>query len=448
MKLDSKLKIVNAKLVNEGRIFEGEILIVNDRIQKTGSQVDVEGTHEVFDADGNYVIPGLIDDQVHFREPGLTHKATIATESRAAIAGGITSFLEMPNTNPQTTTREEWEAKNAQAAATSFANYAFMFGGTNDNLEEILALDTKRVPALKLFLGSSTGNMLVDNPEVIRKIFSNTDLVIAVHCEDEATIRANMQMAVDAYGEDIPIEEHPIIRSEEACYLSSSQAVALAKETGARLHVFHLSTAKELSLFQNDIPLKEKKITAEVCVHHLWFSSEDYKTKGTHIKWNPAVKTKEDRAALWEGLNLDLLDVLATDHAPHTKEEKANKYGQAPSGGPLVQHALPALLSAHHQGKITVEKIVEKACHNPAILFDVKDRGFLKEGYFADLVVVDLEKEHTVDASSILYKCGWSPFEGTTFKGAVVRTLLNGKWVYKEGVVSEESAAKQLTFDR
>jgi dihydroorotase len=447
MKLDSKLKIVNAKLVNEGRIFEGEILIVNDRIQKIGSQVDVEGAHELFDANGNYVIPGLIDDQVHFREPGLTHKATIATESKAAIAGGITSFFEMPNTNPQTTTREEWEAKNAQAAATSFANYAFMFGGTNDNLEEILALDTKRVPALKLFLGSSTGNMLVDNPEVIRKIFSNTDLVIAVHCEDEATIRANMQKAVDAYGEDIPIEEHPIIRSEEACYFSS-QAVALAKETGARLHVFHLSTAKELSLFQNDIPLKEKKITAEVCVHHLWFSSEDYKTKGTHIKWNPAVKTKEDRAALWEGLNTDLLDVLATDHAPHTKEEKANKYGQAPSGGPLVQHALPALLSAHHQGKITVEKIVEKACHNPAILFDVKDRGFLKEGYFADLVVVDLEKEHTVDASNILYKCGWSPFEGTTFKGAVVRTLLNGKWVYKEGVVSEESAAKQLTFDR
>jgi len=257
-----------------------------------------------------------------------------------------------------------------------------------------------------------------------------------------------MQKAVEAYGEDIPIAEHPIIRSEEACYLSSSQAVALAKETGARLHVFHLSTAKELSLFQNDIPLKEKKITAEVCVHHLWFSSEDYKTKGTHIKWNPAVKTKKDRAALWEGLNSDLLDVLATDHAPHTKEEKVNKYGQAPSGGPLVQHALPALLSAHHQGKITVEKIVEKACHNPAILFDVKDRGFLKEGYFADLVVVDLEKEHTVDASNILYKCGWSPFEGTTFKGAVVRTLLNGKWVYKEGVVSEESAAKQLTFDR
>ena len=448
MKLDSKLRIVNAKLVNEGRIFEGEILIVNDRIQKIGSQVDVEGAHEVFDADGNYIIPGFIDDQVHFREPGLTHKATIATESKAAIAGGITSFLEMPNTNPQTTTREEWEAKNAQAAATSFANYAFMFGGTNDNLEEILALDSKRVPALKLFLGSSTGNMLVDNPEVIRKIFSNTDLVIAVHCEDEATIRANMQKAVDAYGEDIPIEEHPIIRSEEACYLSSSQAVALAKETGARLHVFHLSTAKELSLFQNDIPLKEKKITAEVCVHHLWFSSEDYKTKGTHIKWNPAVKTKKDRAALWEGLNSDLLDVLATDHAPHTKEEKVNKYGQAPSGGPLVQHALPALLSAHHQGKITVEKIVEKACHNPAILFDVKDRGFLKEGYFADLVVVDLEKEHTVDASNILYKCGWSPFEGTTFKGAVVRTLLNGKWVYKEGVVSEESAAQQLTFDR
>ena len=323
-----------------------------------------------------------------------------------------------------------------------------MFGGTNDNLEEILALDTKRVPALKLFLGSSTGNMLVDNPDVLRKIFSNTDLVIAVHCEDEGTIRANMQKAVEIYGEDIPMSQHPIIRSEEACYLSSSQAVALAKETGARLHVFHLSTAKELSLFRNDIPLKEKKITAEVCIHHLWFSAEDYDTKGAYIKWNPAVKTKEDRAALWDGLNSDLLDVLATDHAPHTKEEKENKYKKAPSGGPLVQHALPALLSAYHQGKVTLEKMVEKACHNPAILFDVKDRGFLKEGYFADLVVVDINKEHTIEASDVLYKCGWSPFEGTTFKGSVERTLLNGKWVFKEGVVASESAAKALTFDR
>ena len=290
--------------------------------------------------------------------------------------------------------------------------------------------------------------MLVDNPDVLRKIFKNTDLVIAVHCEDEETIRKNMQKALETYGEDIPISQHPLIRSEEACYLSSSQAVALAKETGARLHVFHLSTAKELSLFRNDIPLKEKKITAEVCIHHLWFSSEDYEEKGTRIKWNPAVKTKEDRAALWEGLNSDLLDVLATDHAPHTKEEKENKYSQAPSGGPLVQHALPALLSAYHQGKITLEKIVEKACHNPAILFDVKHRGFLKEGYFADLVVVDLEKEHRVETSNILYKCGWSPFEGTILKGSVERTLLNGKWVFKEGEVAVQTAAKALTFDR
>ena len=448
MNSGSILKIINAKIVNEGHVFEGEILIEKDRISQIGNEITVEGIHEIFDAKGNYILPGLIDDQVHFREPGLTHKATIATESKAAIAGGITSFIEMPNTSPQTTTIEAWEAKNKQAEATSFANYAFMFGGTNDNLEEILALDIKKVPALKLFLGSSTGNMLVDNPDVLRKIFKNTDLVIAVHCEDEETIRKNMQKALETYGEDIPISQHPLIRSEEACYLSSSQAVALAKETGARLHVFHLSTAKELSLFRNDIPLKEKKITAEVCIHHLWFSSEDYEEKGTRIKWNPAVKTKEDRAALWEGLNSDLLDVLATDHAPHTKEEKENKYSQAPSGGPLVQHALPALLSAYHQGKITLEKIVEKACHNPAILFDVKHIGFLKEGYFADLVVVDLEKEHRVETSNILYKCGWSPFEGTILKGSVERTLLNGKWVFKEGEVAVQTAAKALTFDR
>ncbi|MDC1217556.1 dihydroorotase [Flavobacteriaceae bacterium] len=443
-----KLKIINAKIVNEGRIFDGEILVTNDRIHKIGSKLEIEDIDEIFDAKGNYILPGLIDDQVHFREPGLTHKATIASESKAAIAGGITSFIEMPNTLPQTTTREEWEAKNKRAEDTSFANYAFMFGGTNDNLEEILALDTKRVPALKLFLGSSTGNMLVDNPDVLRKIFSNTDLVISVHCEDEATIRANMLDAVETYGDDIPMAQHPIIRSENACYLSSSKAVALAKETGARLHVFHVSSAKELSLFRNDIPLKDKKITAEVCIHHLWFSSEDYETKGTFIKWNPAVKTEEDRDALWDGLNSDLLDVLATDHAPHTKLEKQNKYSEAPSGGPLVQHALPALLSLYHQGRITLEKIVEKSCHNPAILFDIKDRGFLKEGYFADLVVVNINKVNKVQASNILYKCGWSPFEGITFKGSVERTLLNGKWVFKDGEVSDKSAAKALTFDR
>jgi dihydroorotase len=323
-----------------------------------------------------------------------------------------------------------------------------MFGGTNDNLEEILALDNKRVPALKLFLGSSTGNMLVDNPEVLRAIFNSTKLVIAVHCEDEQTIRTNLKAAQEKYGDDIPMAEHPLIRSEKACYLSSSQAVALAKETGARLHVFHVSTAKELELFRNDIPLKEKKITAEVCIHHLWFSAEDYETKGTRIKWNPAVKTKDDRAALWEGLNTDLLDVLATDHAPHTNEEKNQVYTKAPSGGPLVQHALPALLTAYHQGKITLKKIVQKACHNPALLFDVIDRGYIREGYYADLVILDLNKEFEVTKNDILYQCGWSPFEGAQFKGYVEATLLNGQLAYSKGQVHPQSAAMQLTFDR
>ena len=444
----SKKLIKNAKVVNENQILDCDLLIHGNRIAEIGQGIIPNPDTEVFDAKGSYVIPGLIDDQVHFREPGLTHKACIETESKAALAGGITSFIEMPNTQPQTTTRIEWEAKNRRAAATSYANYAFMFGGTNDNLDEILALDSKRVPALKLFLGSSTGNMLVDNPEVLKSIFSSTNLVIAVHCEDEQTIKTNLQAAQKKYGDAIPIAEHPHIRSEEACYLSSSQAVALAKETGARLHVFHVSTAKELELFRNDIPLEEKKITAEVCTHHLWFSSEDYFEKGTHIKWNPAVKTKKDRAALWAGLNSDLLDVLATDHAPHTLEEKNQPYTTAPSGGPLVQHALPALLTAYHQGKISLEKLVQKACHNPAILFDIKDRGYVREGFFADLVVLDIDKEFEVVKEDVLYQCGWSPFEGTQFKGAVERTLLNGKWVYSNGNIHPESAAMELTFDR
>lgn len=443
-----ELKIINASLVNEGEISQKEILIIGDRIAEIGNKVKGSNNVEVYDATGRYVIPGLIDDQVHFREPGLTYKATIETESKAALAGGITSFLEMPNTNPQTTTLKEWELKNKLAAQTSYANYGFMFGGTNNNLDQILALDSKRVPALKLFLGSSTGNMLVDDPEVLKNIFKNTDLVIAVHCEDEATIKQNLKLAKEKYGEEIPIDQHPIIRNENACYLSSSKAISLAKETGARLHVFHISSAKELSLFRNDIPLKDKKITAEVCVHHLWFSSKDYKSKGTFIKWNPAIKTENDREALWEGLNSDLLDVLATDHAPHTKEEKSNTYIKAPSGGPLVQHALPALLTAYHQNRISLEKIVEKACHNPAILFDIKDRGYIREGYFADLVVIDLERKLTVKKEDLLYKCGWSPFEGTTFKGTVEKTLLNGKWVYNQGEFLPESAAMELKFDR
>ena len=443
-----ELKIINGNLINEGTVQKQDILVLGERIVKIGKDLKTSKNTEVYDAFGKHIIPGLIDDQVHFREPGLTHKGTIETESKAALAGGITSFLEMPNTKPQTTTIEEWESKNKQAAKTSFANYGFMFGGTNDNLDQILALDNKRVPALKLFLGSSTGNMLVDNPKVLKEIFTNTDMVIAVHCEDEAIIKENLDRAKSKFGENIPIDQHPIIRNEKACYISSSQAVALAEETGARLHVFHLSTAKELSLFRNDIPLIEKKITAEVCIHHLWFSNQDYPAKGTQIKWNPAVKSIQDRDALWEGLNTDLLDVLATDHSPHTLEEKTDIYTKAPSGGPLVQHALPALLTAYHQKRISLEKIVEKACHSPAVLFDIKDRGYLREGFFADLVVLDLEKKHTINKGDLLYKCGWSPFEGVKFKGKVEKTLLNGHWAYNQGKVNKKSAAKALTFDR
>ena len=443
-----ELKIINGYLVNDGKISKQDIHVVGTKIVKIGNRIKSSDNAEVFDATGKYVFPGLIDDQVHFREPGLSYKATIETESKAALAGGITSFLEMPNTNPQTTTIKEWEFKNKLAAKTSYANYGFMFGGTNNNLDQILKLDSKRVPALKLFLGSSTGNMLVDNPEVLKNIFENTDLVIAVHCEDETTITNNLKAAKVKYGENIPIDQHPVIRSENACYLSSSQAISLAKETGARLHVFHVSTAKELSLFRNDIPLKDKKITAEVCIHHLWFNSKDYKTKGTLIKWNPAIKTLNDSEALWDGLNSGLLDVLATDHAPHTIKEKLNSYNKAPSGGPLVQHSLPALLTAYHQNRITLEKIVEKACHNPAILFDIKNRGYIREGFFADLVIIDLDKKYTVKKKDLLYKCGWSPFEGITFKGIVEKTLLNGQWVYNQGKILPKSAAMALTFDR
>lgn len=441
--------IKNAKIVNEGKIVEGDILIEDDFIKEIDDSISVKSADiTVIDAEGNYVLPGMIDDQVHFREPGLTHKANIETESKAALAGGITSFIEMPNTNPQTTTVEKLEEKFAVAAETSYANYSFMFGGTNDNLDEILKVDPKTVAGLKLFLGSSTGNMLVDDPKVIEKIFSSTDMVISVHCEDEATIRENLAKYKAEYGDDIPMEKHPIIRSEEACYISSSKAVELAKKTGARLHVFHLSTGKETNLFSNKVPLKDKKITAEVCIHHLWFSDEDYAKKGSHIKWNPAVKTAKDREQLLKALLDDRIDVIATDHAPHTLEEKSNPYTSAPSGGPLVQHALVALLEMHHQGKISIEKIVEKACHNPAILFDVEKRGYIREGYYADLVIVDVNSPWTVNKGNILYKCGWSPFEGNTFKSRVTHTILNGQLVYNNFKVLNVKAAKRLTFNR
>lgn len=443
-----KKLIQGATLVNEGKSFVADLRIEGERIIQIASKIEPEAGEEVVDAHGLHLLPGLIDDQVHFREPGLTHKACIRTESRAAVAGGITSFIEMPNTNPQTTTLEKLNKKFEIAAKDSLANYSFMFGGTNDNFEEIQRLNPKEVAGLKLFLGSSTGNMLVDNTETLRKIFSSTSLVISVHCEDEPTVKSNLAAHIAEFGEDIPIEKHPIIRSHQACYLSSSKAIALAKETGARLHVFHLSTAQETELFDNTIPLKEKKITAEVCVHHLWFSSEDYSKKGTQIKWNPAVKNADDRDALWAALNDDRIDVLATDHAPHTKEEKAKVYTQAPSGGPLVQHALIALLTAVKQKKITLEKLVEKACHNPAILFDVEKRGYLKEGFYADMVLVDLNQTTEVTPDHLLYQCGWSPFEGTTFSARVMQTFVNGQTVYKNGKIVEANSAKRLTFDR
>ena len=441
--------IKNAQIVNEGNIFTGDVMIEGQYIKEIGSSIRIKNSNiSVIDAKGSYLLPGVIDDQVHFREPGLTHKATIESESKAAISGGITSFIEMPNTNPQATTIDKLEYKFKIASKTSFANYSFMFGGTNDNLEEILKVDCRKVAGLKLFLGSSTGNMLVDNPKVLEKIFESTDLLISVHCEDEDTIKQNTEHYSKIYGENIPIKYHPKIRSAEACYISSSKAIALAKKTGARLHVFHLTTAKEMELFSNTKPLKDKKITAEVCVHHLWFSDSDYETKGSFIKWNPAVKSAKDRSALWEALLSDKIDVIATDHAPHTFEEKSNSYMKAPSGGPLVQHALVAMMEAFHNGKISIEKMVEKMCHNPAILFQIEKRGYIKQGYFADLVLVNPNNPWTVNKKNILYKCGWSPFEGTTFKSRISHTILNGEIVYENEKFTNANAAMRLTFNR
>lgn len=443
----SKTLLKNGKVVNEGKIQEVDILLDGEMIVKIASNIS-DATAKVIDVAGNYVLPGIIDDQVHFREPGLTHKGTIATESRAAVGGGITTFMEQPNTVPQATTIEKLEQKFATASQTSFANYSFPFGGTNDNLEELKRLDKNSCSGIKLFLGSSTGNMLVDDEKVLENIFSSTEMVISAHCEDETTIRRNLAHYKEKYGDDIPIECHPLIRSEEACYLSSSRAIALAKKTGARLHVFHLSTAKEMDLFRNDIPLVEKKITAEVCLHHLWFSDEDYKQKGTLIKWNPAVKTAEDRDALWKALLDDRIDVVATDHAPHTLSEKENVYTKAPSGGPLVQHALPAMLEKHLEGKISLEKMVQKMCHNPSILFQIKNRGYIREGYYADLAIVNLHSPWKVTKENIAYKCGWSPFEEQEFKASVTHTFVNGHLAYENGVFSNERNAKRLTFNR
>ena len=449
-KLNMKTVLIkNAKIVNEGAIFEGDVLIEGEFITEIAENISHKSSNcQVINAEGNYLIPGAIDDQVHFREPGLTHKGTIATESRAAIAGGITSFIEQPNTVPNAVTQEILEEKYEIAAQTSYANYSFMMGATNDNLDEVLKTNPKNVAGIKIFLGSSTGNMLVDDEAVLEKIFSATPMLIAVHCEDEQTIKNNLEEYTAKYAENIPVTAHHLIRSEEACYLSSSKAVALAKKTGARLHVFHLSTAKEMELFTNKIPLQDKKITAEVCIHHLWFTNEDYAVKGNLIKWNPAVKTDKDRSALWEALLDDRIDVIATDHAPHTLDEKKQPYLKAPSGGPLVQHALVALFEAYHQGKISIEKIVEKTAHNPAILFKIEKRGFIKIGYFADLAIVNTGLPWSVKKENILYKCGWSPFEGFTFKSRITHTFVNGKLAYHNFKVKDIRSGKRLLFDR
>ncbi|MFM9826453.1 dihydroorotase [Flavobacterium sp.] len=445
----NRILIKNAKIVNEGTIFEGDVLIENDLIVEISDSISAKSSNcKIIDAEGNYLMPGAIDDQVHFREPGLTHKGDIESESRAAVAGGITSFIEQPNTVPNAVTQELLEQKYQIAAKTSYANYSFMMGGTNDNLEEILKTNPKNVAGLKLFLGSSTGDMLVDSTESLEKIFSSTQLLIAVHSEDETTVKENLEKYKLQFGDDIPVKFHPEIRSVEACYKSTVKIIDLAKRTGARLHVFHISTAKELDLFTNKIPLEDKRITAEVCIHHLWFSDEDYETKGNLIKWNPAVKTANDRKALWEALNDGRIDVVATDHAPHTLEEKSQLYSKAPSGGPLVQHAIVAMFEAYHQGKISIEKIVEKMCHNPAKIFKIENRGFVKVGYFADLVIVNPGLPWSVKKENILAKCGWSPFEGFTFKSRITHTFVNGQLVYSAFKVKDIRAGKRLLFNR
>ena len=439
--------IKNANIVNEGNIFVSDVLIENKKIKQISDNIDVVADIEI-DATNKHLLPGVIDDQVHFREPGLTHKANIYTESKAAIAGGITSFMEMPNTNPQTLTQDLLEEKFKIGEENSLANFTFFMGVSNNNLEEVLKTDPKTVGAIKIFMGSSTGDMLVDDRNVLEEIFEKSSMLIAVHCEDEDTIQDNIKNAKEKYGDEVPISEHPNIRSAEACYKSSSMAVELAKKHNTRLHVFHLSTEKEIKLFDNTLPLAEKRITAEVCIHHLWFDESRYNEKGTIIKWNPAVKKKSDKDALFQALLDDKLDVIATDHAPHTLEEKSNTYFNAPSGGPLVQHALPAMLEFYKIGKISLEKIVEKMCHNPSILFQIKDRGFVKEGHFADLVLVDLDKSWEVTKENILYKCGWSPFEGEIFSSEVTHTFVNGHLVYEYGCFDESKKGQRLKFNR
>jgi len=440
--------ITGANIVNEGRISQGDVLVKDGRIAKIGLDLSSEQSDTRIEANGKYLIPGLIDDQVHFREPGLTHKAEIYTEAKAGVAGGTTTFMEMPNTIPQSVTIELLEQKYKRASEVSLANYSFFFGATNDNLEEILKVDSKKVCGIKVFQGSSTGNMLVDNPKVLENIFKECKMLIAIHSENDDLIKANLESFKKIYGDDIPVKFHPKIRSEEACYDASSRAVAMARKYGTKLHILHISTAKELELFDNTIPLKEKRITSEACIHHLWFSEEDYDKKGNLIKWNPAVKTAHDREEIFKAVLDGRIDVIATDHAPHTLEEKSLPYTKAPSGGPLNQHSLVAMLDFYHKGKISLEMIVQKMCHNPSILFEIEERGYIREGYFADLVLVDLNSPWTVKKENILSKCGWSPFEGHTFQSSITHTIVSGHLAYEEGTFHEEKKGERLSFLR
>ncbi len=450
--MKTPLLITNAHIVNEGQSFHGAVLISGDYIRSvfqgtpSGDQIPEEII--TLDAQNKLLIPGVIDDQVHFREPGLTHKADIESESRAAVAGGVTSFMEMPNTFPPALTQELLEEKYRIAAEKSSANYSFYMGTSNDNVDEVLKTDPATVCGVKIFLGASTGNLLVDDPTTVERLFSECKLLIATHCEDEATIRQNSAVFRQRFGEAVPVRFHPVIRSHSACHRSTKFAINLARKHNTRLHVLHLSTGNEMELFDNEIPLKDKQITAEVCVHHLWFCDEDYQHLGTRIKWNPAIKTAGDRKELFDALIDNRLDVVATDHAPHTLEEKSNTYFKAPSGGPLVQHSLQAMLEFWHQKKISLEKIVEKMCHAPAVCFKVKNRGFIRPDFFADLVLIDLNRPCTVDRENILYKCGWSPFEGHTFQSTVSHTFVNGHLVFENGKIINSSKGMRLLFNR
>ncbi len=437
--------IKNASLVNEGHIFHADVLVKGQRIYKIGRDLSDPGSL-VIDAREQFLLPGCIDDQVHFREPGLTHKGNIASESKAAVAGGITSYMEMPNTKPPTLTQSLLEEKFEIAASNSLANYSFYMGASNDNLDEVLRTDPATVCGIKVFMGSSTGKMLVDDEAALEALFSEAHLLIATHCEDEETIKSNLDYFGSKYGRAIPFACHPEIRSTEACYLSSSKAVALAKKFDTRLHILHISTGKETFLFESTKPLKRKRITAEACIHHLWFTDKDYQSKGSAIKWNPAIKSGEDREAIWEAVLDGRIDVIATDHAPHTWEEKSNFYLSSPSGGPLIQHSLVAMLEFYRQGKISLEMVVQKMCHNPADIFAIKDRGYLREGYFADLVLVDLNKSWVVKKENIIAKCGWSPFEGTTFHSQITHTLVSGELVYKNGTFDYTVKGQRLQF--